>query len=89
MYASGLESRGTVGDEDQVTAIADALDGFDADLILLRLHAPGSRDENWRERRLAKWARAHTTVPTILFYFDGEGHVVGREEPQAPVAIAA
>ena len=89
MYASGLESRGTVGDEDQVTAIADALDGFDADLILLRLHAPGSRDENWRERRLAKWARAQTTVPTIVFYFDSEGHVVGREEPQAPVAIAA
>jgi hypothetical protein len=89
MYASGLESRGTVGDEDQVTAIADALDGFDADLILLRLHAPGSQDENWRERRLAKWVRAHTTVPTIVFYFDSEGHVVGREEAKAPVAIAA
>jgi hypothetical protein len=89
MSASGLESRGTVGDEDQVTAIADALDRFDADLILLRLHAPGSQDENWRERRLAKWVRGHTAVPTIVFYFDGEGHVVGREEAKAPVALPA
>jgi len=43
MHASGLEPRGTVGDEDQVAAIGDALAGVDADLIVLRLHAPAAR----------------------------------------------
>lgn len=89
MDASGLEFAGAVGGEDQVTAIADALDGFDADLILLRLHAPGSQNENWREHRLVDWVRAHTTVPTIVSYFDDEGQFVGREEAIAPVAAAA
>ncbi len=89
MDASGLEADGTVGDEDQVTAIADALDGFTADLILLRLHAPGSRNENWREHRLVAWVRTHTTVPTIVFYFDDEGQFVRRHDAIAPVADAA
>ncbi|HJS96981.1 MAG TPA: hypothetical protein VJ741_22120 [Solirubrobacteraceae bacterium] len=89
MDASGLESDGTVGDEDQVTAIADALDGFSADLILLRLHAPGSRNENWREHRLVDWVRTHTTVPTIVFYFDDEGRFVRRQDLIALAADAA
>ena len=85
MHASGLDSRGTVGDEDQVAAIADALDGFRADLILLRLHARGSQHENWREHRLVDWVRTHTTVPTIVFYFDDEGQFVRPEDAIAPV----
>jgi hypothetical protein len=85
MHASGLDSRGTVGDEDQVAAIADALDGFRADLILLRLHARGSQHENWREHRLVEWVRTHTTVPTIVFYFDDEGQFVRPEDAIAPV----
>ena len=89
MDASGLEAHGTVGDEDQVTAIADALDEFSADLILLRLHAPGSQNENWREHRLVAWVRMHTTVPTIVFYFDDEGQFVRRQDVTAPVADAA
>ena len=89
MDASGLESHGTVGDEDQIAAIADALDGFSADLILLRLHARGSQNENWREHRLVEWVRTHTTVPTIVFYFDDEGHVVRPADAIAPVADAA
>ena len=39
MHADGLAPRGTVADENQVVAIADALLEFDADLIVLRLHA--------------------------------------------------
>ena len=89
MDASGLESHGTVGDEDQVAAIADALDGFSAELILLRLHARGSENENWREHRLVDWVRTHTTVPTIVFYFDDEGQFVRPENAIAPVAGAA
>lgn len=89
MAASGLESHGTVGDEDQVSAIADALVGFSADLILLRLHVPESRNENWREHRLVEWVRTHTTVPTIVFYFDDEGQFVRRQDAIASGAAAA
>lgn len=76
MHADGLEPQGGIGDEDQVAAIADALASFDADLMVLRLHAEGSKNENWRERRLAKRVRSHFDVPTIAFFFDGDGHVV-------------
>lgn len=80
MHAGGLKPRGEVGAENQVTAIADALTQFDADLIVLRLHAPGSEDENWREQGIAEKVRSHFDVRTIVFYFDRDGHVVGREE---------
>jgi 2-hydroxychromene-2-carboxylate isomerase len=83
MHASGLEAHGAVGDEDQVAAIADALADFDADLIVLRLHVPGSREENWREQRVAKRVRSHVDVPTIVLYFDEEGRVVHRDEALA------
>lgn len=80
MHAGGLKPHGEVGAEDQVAAIADALARFDADLIVLRLHAPGAEHENWREHRIAEKVRSHFDVPTIAFYFDGQGHVVGRDE---------
>jgi nucleotide-binding universal stress UspA family protein len=79
MRAGGLRPHGEVGAENQVIAIADALARFDADLIVLRLHAPGSEHENWREHRIAEKVRSHFDVPTIVFYFDAEGHVVERE----------
>ena len=40
MQADGLQPRGTIGDEDQVLAIADALADFDADLIVLATARP-------------------------------------------------
>src|SRR3954451_20232298 len=89
MHASGLEPHGAVGDEDQVAAIADALVDFDADLIVLRLHVPGSREENWREHRVAKRVRSRFGVPTIVFYFDSEGRVVGRDEDRQRTAADA
>ncbi len=69
-----------MGAENQVTAIADALAQFDADLIVLRLHVPGSEHENRREHRIAEKVRSHFDVPTIAFYFDSEGQVVEHEE---------
>lgn len=80
MHAAGLEPAGTVAGENQVTAIADALAKFDADLIVLRLHAPGSEKENWREHRIANQVRGHFDLPTIVFFFDDDGQVVGREK---------
>ena len=67
------------GAENQLTAIADALAEFDADLIMLRLHAPGTEHENWREHRIAEKVRSHFDVPTTVFYFDADGRVVQRE----------
>jgi len=89
MHASGLEAHGAVGDEDQVAAIADALVDFDADLLVLRLHVPGSPEENWREHRVAKRVRSHFGVPTVVFYFDSEGNVVGRDEAKEGTAADA
>jgi hypothetical protein len=80
MRAGGLQPHGEVGAENQVIAIADALARFDADLIVLRLHTPGSDHENWREHRIAEKVRSHFGVPTIVLYFDAEGHVVERED---------
>jgi hypothetical protein len=80
MHADGLSPRGAVADENQVVAIADALLDFDADLIVLRLHDPGGQHTNWQEHRVAERVRSHFDVPTIAFYFDNEGQVVGREE---------
>jgi len=80
MRAGGLKPHGEVGAENQVTAITDALAQFDADLIVLRLHVAGSEHENWREHRIAEKVRSHFDVPTIVFYFDSQGHVVERQE---------
>jgi hypothetical protein len=80
MHAEGLKPQGQVGAENQVMAIADALAKFDADLIVLRLHAPGSEHENRREHRIAEQVHAQFDVPTIVFYFDSDGQVVEREE---------
>ena len=79
MHADGMSPEGTVADEDQVVAIADALADFDADLIILRLHHPASEHKNWHERRVAERVRSHFDLPTIAFYFNDGGQVVGRE----------
>lgn len=80
MQANGLEPQGTIGAEDQVVAIDDALAEFDADLIVLRLHAPDSEYENWHEHRIAERVRSHFDLPTVVFFFDDEGQVVARQE---------
>jgi hypothetical protein len=80
MHADGLKPVGTVGAENQVVAIADALAGFDADLIVLRLHTPDSGDESWHEHGVAERVRSHFDLPTVAFFFDHEGHVVARQE---------
>lgn len=80
MHAAGLHPEGEVGVENQVTAVSDALAVFDADLIVLRLHLPGSDHENRREHEIAAKMREQFDVPVIVFYFDDAGHVVGHEE---------
>jgi hypothetical protein len=86
MHADGFAPHGTVADEDQVVAIADALLEFDADLIVLRLHIPGSEHENWHEHQVAERIRSQFDLPTVAFYFDDDGRVVGREEAEGPAS---
>jgi hypothetical protein len=78
MHADGLRPRGSVGDEDQVVAIADALAEFGADLIVLRLHIPGSAHENWHEHEIVGRVRSQFGVPTVAFFFNEDGQVIGR-----------
>jgi hypothetical protein len=80
MHADGLKPVGTVGAENQLVAIADALAEFDADLIVLRLHAPESEYESWHEHGIAVRVRSHFDLPTKAFFFDDEGHVVASQE---------
>jgi hypothetical protein len=80
MQADGLKAHGTVGEEDQVLAIADALAEFNADLIVLRLHLPNSEHESWHEHRIAARVRSHFDLPTMAFFFDDDGRVVARQE---------
>jgi hypothetical protein len=80
MQANGLKAHGAIGEEDQVVAIADALAEFNADLIVLRLHAPDSEHESWHEHKIAQRVRSHFDLPTMVFFFDDEGRVVARQE---------
>ncbi len=84
MHADGLHPQGAVGAEDQLTAISDALAVFDADLIVLRLHLRGSSHDNRKEHRTAAKVREQFDIPTVAFYFDGDGHVVGHEQALTP-----
>jgi hypothetical protein len=80
MHANGLKPHGTIGAENQVVAIADALAEFHADLIVLRLHAPNTEHESWHEHRIAERVRSHFDLPTMVFFFDDEGQVVAHQE---------
>lgn len=80
MHADGLDPQGAIGAEDQLTAISDALAVFDADLIVLRLHLRGSDHDNRKEHKTAATVRGQFGIPTVAFYFDGDGRVVGHEQ---------
>jgi hypothetical protein len=80
MHADGLMPVGTVGEENQLVAIADALAEFEADLIVLRLHAPEGGHGSWHERGIADRVRSHFDLPTKVFFFDSDGHVVAGQE---------
>ena len=80
MHANGLKPKGSIAAENQVVAIADALAEFDADLILLRLHAPDSEHESWHEHRIAERVRSHFDLPVAVFFFGEDGRVVARQQ---------
>jgi hypothetical protein len=67
-------SEGSVGDEDPLQAIADALAAFPADALILATHT--SDVANWRERRLGDKVRARFDLPVTEMLLDREGRVV-------------
>ncbi len=73
--ASGQPAtRGLVGDDDPVQAVADALAEFRADALILAVHAPDAA--NWRERRFADKVRDRFKLPVTEMLLDREGRVV-------------
>jgi hypothetical protein len=79
--ASGQHAAvGTVGDEDPLQAVADALATFPADALILAVHAPESA--NWRERRLGERVRERFGIPVTEMTLDRDGHVLSvSQEP--------
>jgi hypothetical protein len=67
-------SRGNVGDEDPLQAIADALAVFPADALILAVRAPET--QNRRERRLGERARARFGLPVTEMQLDRDGRVI-------------
>ncbi|MGI8778983.1 MAG: hypothetical protein ACR2L8_02220 [Solirubrobacteraceae bacterium] len=70
---------GTVGDEDPLQAIADALATFPADALILATHTP--EVQNRRERRVRENARVRFGLPVTEMLIDGDGRVVSVHEP--------
>ena len=65
---------GSVGDEDPLQAVEDALATFPADALILAVHAPGTA--NWRERRLGERVRQRFGIPVTEMTLDREGRVL-------------
>ena len=65
---------GSVGDEDPLQAVADALATFPADALILAVHAPDAA--NWRERRLGERVRERFGIPVTEMTLDREGRVL-------------
>jgi hypothetical protein len=64
-------TRGDVGDEDPLQAVADALAQFPADALILAVHEPDVA--NWRERRFSKKVR---DLPVTEMLLDRDGRVL-------------
>jgi hypothetical protein len=79
--ASGQHAAvGTVGDEDPLQAVADALATFPADALILAVHAPESA--NWRERQLGERVRERFGIPVTEMTLDRDGRVLSvSQEP--------
>jgi hypothetical protein len=75
--ASGQEdTRGEVGDENELHALEDALAEFPADALILAVHAPDVA--NWHELGFADEVRARFKLPVTELLLDRNGHVLSE-----------
>ncbi len=82
----GTRASGRTGDDDILTAFADAVAEFEPDHILIALRS--SEHANWQERGLIAHVRKHFDLPLTTFALDEDGHISsgGPAEPaQKPV----
>ena len=73
---AGLAARGEVGDEDPAQAVADVLDAYPADQIVLVHHA--EEFERYKEHDLLRRIRADYAGPVDSLQLDRAGRVVAR-----------
>ena len=72
----GLTARGEVGDEDPAQAVADVLQAYPADQVVLVHHALGF--ERYKEHDLLRRIRAHYAGPVDSLQLDRAGRVVAH-----------
>lgn len=80
MCSCGFSAHRTAEDADPIAAIGDALDAFQADLVVMRMSAPAGPSASWRERHLAERVRTRFGLPTIALLLDQRGHVIARDD---------
>jgi hypothetical protein len=66
-----------IGDEDQLTAVTDALATFPAEACVVIAHPDDCR--HYRERGIAERIRARFNLPTSLLTVTAQGQVIGFE----------
>lgn len=89
----GILADGSVGDDDPLQAIADALRSFPADEIIISTHPPGK--SNWLEKRVVARARERYSIPIwhVIVDLEREGASAfpqtAVEPPPAPHQLDA
>jgi GABA permease len=75
---AGIEAGGTIGDDDPVQAMEDALRLFPADEAIISTHPPGR--SNWLERDVVERARSRFDLPVthVVVDVERERGVAGR-----------
>ena len=73
-HASGAHNRGSV-----LTVIADAVEDFKPDHVLLALRS--AEHANWQERGLEKRLEKRFGLPLISYAVDPRGHATGARHP--------
>ncbi len=79
MRSVGAKARGTLGDEDTMTAFEDAVAEFHPDHILIALRS--SEHAAWQERGLIKHVQDRFDLPVTTFAVDQQGHVETADGP--------
>ncbi|HEY5343320.1 MAG TPA: hypothetical protein VIJ66_06635 [Solirubrobacteraceae bacterium] len=73
MHSIGARASGTTGDDSTLTALADAIAGFQPDHILIALRS--SEHANWQERGPIDQVKEHFGLPLTTFAIDPQGQV--------------
>jgi hypothetical protein len=77
LRGEGLEAEGTIGDDDPVQAMEDALRRFPADEVVISTHPPGR--SNWLEHDVVGRAQARFDLPVTHVVVDLERERTGAQ----------